>query len=143
MYQKTKQCFWHRSASRTHWFFLFLLCLIPYAKYVPLPCSCSLACIHWWKCRESYNLKQNIAALLEGTILQKRIQFGQMVAIWWHFWMGMMKGNTGVTDSKKKKSRFYCHVSTELIQEISQASFKLKIPTQPTPPKLICFIITC
>lgn len=54
------------------------------------------------KCRKSYNSKQNIAALLEGTILQEVSEFGQFLAIWRHCWIeveiGIMKGHTGVTE---------------------------------------------
>lgn len=52
------------------------------------------------KCRKSYNSKQNIAALLKGTILQDISEFGQFVAIWRHFWIeiGIVKGHIGVTE---------------------------------------------
>lgn len=123
-------------------FLYFFFGLIPCAKYVPLQCSCSLACIHWWKCRKSYHLKQNIAALLEGTILHKISEFGQIVAIWRHFWIGIeiMKGAhwchwTGSID-------FIFMPSAELIQEVSHVPLKAKKSHLPTNwYDLIFFII--
>lgn len=55
-------------------------------------------------------------------------EFGQIVAIWRHFWivieLGIMKGHTGVTDIGNVD--FIFMPSAELIQEMSQASLKIK-----------------
>lgn len=55
-------------------------------------------------------------------------EFGQIVAIWRHFWIGIeigiMKGHTGVTDIGNVD--FIFMPSAELIQEMSQVSLKTK-----------------